>query len=64
MMPKKNTKKPSVKVDDMRTKKSPKGGAIYMKYDGISGESQDAKHKDELSYVKFKFDPLLNKVSK
>ncbi len=58
-MPKKSTKKPSVKVNDIRAKKSPKGGAIYIKFDGIKGESQDAKHKDELTFSKVKFDPFL-----
>ncbi len=34
---KKNSKKPSVKVKDMRAKKNPKGGALnaYLKLDGV-----------------------------
>ncbi len=61
MSKKKNTKKPSVNVKDLRAKKDPKGGAFdaFLKIDGIKGESMDAKHKGELeSSLKIKFNPL------
>jgi len=45
-MKKKSTKKPSVKVKDLRAKKNPKGGAsdIFAKLGDIKGESLDSKH--------------------
>ena len=53
-MPKrKSTKKPSVKVNDLRARKNPKGGAsdIFAKIGDIKGESTDDKHKDSLTSV-------------
>lgn len=51
-MPKeKSTKKPSVKVSDLRARKNPKGGAsdIFAKIGDIKGESLDDKHRDSIS---------------
>ena len=54
MAKKKNSRKPSVKVDDLRARKNPKGGAtdVFLKLGDIKGESQDAKHKDEIMALK------------
>jgi hypothetical protein len=43
---KKATAKPSLKFRDLRSKKNPKGGAteIFLKLDGIKGESADDNH--------------------
>jgi type VI protein secretion system component Hcp len=53
MSKKKSTKKPSVKVNDLRARKNPKGGSsdMFLKLDGIKGESQDDKHKDQISSI-------------
>ncbi|MEO5720482.1 MAG: hypothetical protein ABIR71_03300 [Chthoniobacterales bacterium] len=37
---KKKTAKAKVKVKDLKAKKSPKGGAAYIKYDGVQGASK------------------------
>jgi type VI protein secretion system component Hcp len=51
MPKKKSTNKPSVKVNDLRARKNPKGGSsdMFLKLDGIKGESTDDKHKDSLT---------------
>jgi hypothetical protein len=51
MPKKKSSKKPSVKVKDLRARKNPKGGAsdMYLKLGDIKGESLDNKHKDSLT---------------
>jgi type VI protein secretion system component Hcp len=40
------TAKPSLKFRDLRSKKNPKGGGteIFLKIDGIKGESADDRH--------------------
>ena len=50
MSKKKSTNKPSVKVNDLRARKNPKGGAVdsFVKLGDIKGESLDDKHKDSL----------------
>jgi hypothetical protein len=47
---KKATAKPSIKFKDLKANKNPKGGApeIFLKIEGIGGESQDDKHKGEI----------------
>lgn len=59
MAKKKNAKKPSVKVKDLRAKKNPKGGAYdaFLKFEGIKGESLDLKHKTGLT-TGLKINPL------
>ncbi len=51
MPKKKSSKKPSVKVKDLRARKNPKGGAsdIFAKLGDIKGESLDSKHKDSIT---------------
>jgi len=46
MAKKKSSRKPSVKVKDLRSKKNPKGGAadIYLKLGSNKGESVDMKN--------------------
>ena len=53
MSKKKSTNKPSVKVNDLRARKNPKGGAsdIFAKIGDIKGESLDDKHKDEIEVL-------------
>jgi len=53
MPKKKSTNKPSVKVNDLRARKNPKGGAsdIFAKIGDIKGESLDDKHKDEIEVL-------------
>jgi len=53
MPKKKSTNKPSVKVNDLRARKNPKGGAsdIFAKLGDIKGESLDDKHKDEIEVL-------------
>jgi type VI protein secretion system component Hcp len=50
---KKDTKKPSVRVNDLRARKNPKGGSsdIFAKLGDIKGESLDDKHKDEIEVL-------------
>ncbi len=51
-MKKKNTKKPSVNVKDLRAKKNPKGGALFMKYGELKGEA--LTHKSAVADLKDK----------
>ena len=59
------TKKPSVKVKDLRAKKNPKGGAadIFAKLGDIKGESLDSKHK-ELTRSTLKINTLTSSALK
>ncbi len=54
MPKKKSTRKPSVKVNDLRAKKNPKGGAsdMFLKIGDIKGESLDDKHRSAVSVLK------------
>jgi type VI protein secretion system component Hcp len=40
---KKITTKNTAKLKDLRPKKDPKGGEVFLKIEGIKGESQDGK---------------------